>query len=783
MDRFATPAACRRGLARLFGALALLTLALAGPVAAAAPAAGGGAVAPAPAATPAASPPAGAVAAGEPTIQQLEAMASTLENPEARTKLVEQLRALVAAQKGLTPAKPPEPEASLPQTLGASALSFLAAHIDVLNRQLVQVGNIVADLPGAVAWINRQMEDSTSRDRWAQIGFELSLILSVGGATAWGIWWLLGRPHRALAARVVPSPLMRIPPLLARGALELVPIIAFIVIAYAVLSVTEPGPRVRLVVLAVVNASVIVQALLIVVGMLVAPGAPNLRLIRAGEAGARRAYVWIRRLIAAAVYGYFLAEAAYVMGLPLGAYGALLKLLGVLIAGMLIVLILQNRASVAAWMHGNPLSGDGDPEATAEREAEGQGAVLQSARRRFADVWHVLAIAYVSVTLGVWVLNVYGGFEYLARATAITVVSVAVARLAVTGVNRGLRRSLTANRDLRGSLPQLYERAFFYLPILQRVGKTLIWLVALGVVLNGWGVDSLAWTESALGRRIVGSALSISLLLSGAVVAWEVVSALIEHFLTSTDHDGTRIERSARVRTLLPLLRNAFLILLVTMVSLITLSELGVNIAPLLAGAGVVGLAIGFGSQSLVKDIITGLFILFEDTVSVGDSVDVGGGHSGTVEAISIRSIRLRDGAGAVHSVPFSAVTTVKNMSKDFSIALFNVSVSNREDPDRVIAVLKEVGAEIQADQRLGFDILTPLEVMGVDKLSDTGVNILAQFKTKPTRQWGVSRAFNLRMKKRFDELGITMPTQSMQLVVGQGAHDRAMAEALSQGS
>lgn len=262
-----------------------------------------------------------------------------------------------------------------------------------------------------------------------------------------------------------------------------------------------------------------------------------------------------------------------------------------------------------------------------------------------------------------------------------------------------------------------------------------------------------------------------------------MVSALIEHFLRATDRNGTRIERSARMRTLLPLLRNAFLILLVTMVSLITLSELGVNIAPLLAGAGVVGLAIGFGSQTLVKDIITGLFILFEDTVSVGDVVDVGGGHSGTVEAISIRSIRLRDGAGAVHSVPFSAVTTVKNMSKDFSVTLFNITVSNREDPDRIIAALKETGAEVQAQPQFAADILNPLEVLGVDKLSDTGINILAQFKTRPTRQWGVTREFNRLLKKKFDELGISMPTQSMQLVVGQNPHDRALAEALSQGS
>ncbi|CAO3415156.1 mechanosensitive ion channel domain-containing protein [Azospirillum doebereinerae] len=780
------PVARDRWSARLRGGVAALLLlaslcGLSQPGFAAAPAAGAAPVAAAPAGTPA--PAEAAVAAGEPTIQQLEAMVSTLENPEARTRLVEQLRALVAAQKGLTVAKASEGESALPDTLGARALSFLAQRMDVVSRQLVQVANVFADLPGAISWMQRQADDSTARERWVQIAIQLALILAIGSVVGRSVQWLLKRPLHALASRPVSSTLVRIPLLLGRALLELAPIVAFIVVAYAILSVTEPGPRVRLVALAVVNATVIVQVLLIGVRLLIAPEAANLRLIRTSDEGAKRAYVWTRRLIAASVYGYFLAEGAYVLGLPLGAYGALLKLLGVLIAGMLITLILRNRTDVADWMRGNPLSGNGDPVATAQREAEGQGAVLRSARRRFAEIWHILAILYVVVTFGVWVLNVYGGFEYLARATAVTVVAVAVARLLVGGLNRTLRRGLRMNRELTGTLPQLHERAYFYLPIVQRFGKTVIWLLALGVVLNGWGIDTLGWAESAIGRRIVGSVISISLLLAGAVVAWEVVSAMIEHFLASTDRNGTKIERSARMRTLLPLLRNAFLILLVTMVSLITLSELGVNIAPLLAGAGVVGLAIGFGSQTLVKDIITGLFILFEDTVSVGDSVDVGGGHAGTVEAISIRSIRLRDGSGAVHSVPFSAVTTVKNMSKDFSVTAFNVVVSNREDPDRVIAVLKEVGAEVQAEAPYAADILNPLEVLGVDKLSDTGIIILAQFKTRPTRQWGVAREFNRRMKKRFDELGITMPTQSMQLVVGQGAHDRALAEALSQGS
>lgn len=782
MLRARTPRPGGLGIGGFAAILLLLVMSLSLPALAAGPVPGMPAAAPAEAAAEPAAEPA---ASAEPTAEQLTAMVTTLEDPAARARLVEQLKALIAAQKGLDQAKAEEaPVESLPETIGARALSFLAERMDVLSHQLVQVANVFKELPGAVEWLHRQGEDPSARDRWAQIGIQLTMILVAGAIVERFVMWLLARPRRALAARGAPSTLVRVPLLFGRALLELAPIAAFIVVGYGILSVSEPGPRVRLVALAIINATVILQVLLVAVRIAIAPDAPNLRLIRMGDANTVRLYVWIRRLAAVGVYGYFMAEGAYVLGLPLGAYGALLKLLGLALAGMLIALILQNRRAVAEWMHGNPLSGDGDPVATEAREADGQGAVLRSARRRFADIWHVLAIIYVVVTFGVWVLNVYGGFEYLARATGITIAVAVAARLLVNGINRALRRGLRMGAETRAALPQLQERANLYIPILHRAVKTVIWVVALMMILYGWGINTLAWTEIPLGRRIVGSAVSIALLLVGAVVAWEIVSALIERFLASTDRNGTRIERSARVRTLLPLLRNAFLVVLVTMVSLITLSELGVNIAPLLAGAGVVGLAVGFGSQTLVKDIITGLFILFEDSISIGDVVDVGGGHSGVVEALSIRSIRLRDGSGAIHSVPFNSVTTVKNMSKDFSYALFEVRVSYREDPDRVIEVLKEVGNGLQADPQFAPDILVPLEVMGLDKFQpDSSQLITARFKTRPTKQWGVSREFNRRMKKRFDELGVDVPTGAMQLVVGSGHPDRALAEALSQGS
>jgi small conductance mechanosensitive channel len=252
--------------------------------------------------------------------------------------------------------------------------------------------------------------------------------------------------------------------------------------------------------------------------------------------------------------------------------------------------------------------------------------------------------------------------------------------------------------------------------------------------------------------------VTIGLVLVGALVAWEVVSGLIERFLAGGSKNGQKIERSARIRTLLPLLRNAFMIVLLTFVGLIVLSELGVNIAPLLAGAGVIGLAIGFGSQTLVKDVITGLFILFEDTIAVGDVIDVGGGHSGVVEAISIRTIRLRDVRGAVHTVPFSEVQTVLNMTKDFGFAVIDASVDYTQNVDRVADVMRQVGTELQADPQFQGSILEPIDIFGLDQFGPSAIVIRGRIKTRPGKQWAVARAYNKLMKQRFDELGIEIP-------------------------
>jgi small-conductance mechanosensitive channel len=309
-----------------------------------------------------------------------------------------------------------------------------------------------------------------------------------------------------------------------------------------------------------------------------------------------------------------------------------------------------------------------------------------------------------------------------------------------------------------------------------RIRRRLAWLrrVLLGGLLTGAGLvtvqtlgiyDVLAVVGSEWGRRILSGLINIILVLALAVVFWEVLRAAIEHYLSATDSDGNQLQRSGRVRTLLPLVRNAAFLLLSVTVGLIVLSELGVNIAPLLAGAGVLGIAIGFGSQKLVQDIITGAFILFEDTIAVGDAVKVGE-HVGTVESISIRALKIRDGNGSLHTVPFGAVSTVVNSSRGFNYAAMDVPVAYEVDTDHATRVIEDLSAEMRAEDKWGAMMLDPLEVQGVERFDSASVILRARIRTTPGDRLTLIREFNRRLKHRFDAAGIAMASPVAQRVV-----------------
>jgi len=190
---------------------------------------------------------------------------------------------------------------------------------------------------------------------------------------------------------------------------------------------------------------------------------------------------------------------------------------------------------------------------------------------------------------------------------------------------------------------------------------------------------------------------------------------------------------------------------------LTVLSQLGIDISPLLAGAGVVGLAIGFGAQTLVKDVITGAFILFEDTVNVGDVATING-TGGLVEGMTIRTIRLRDLSGTVHTIPFGSINAISNLTKDYSYYLLDIGVAYRENTDEVLSVMRAVFEDLRQDAAYSSFIIGDFEVLGVDRFADSAVYVRARIKTIPIKQWDVGREYNRRLKLKFDELGIEIP-------------------------
>ena len=222
-----------------------------------------------------------------------------------------------------------------------------------------------------------------------------------------------------------------------------------------------------------------------------------------------------------------------------------------------------------------------------------------------------------------------------------------------------------------------------------------------------------------------------------------------------------------RVATLVGLLRTIAIVGLWAVVVIITLEQIGLNITPILAGAGIIGLAVGFGAQNLVRDLISGFFMVLEDQVRVGD-VAIVNGTGGLVEAISFRTIVLRDLSGVVHIFPNGTINTLSNMTKVWSGYVMDVGVAYKEDTDHVVEVMRRVGDELRQDPDLGPKILEPIEIFGVDDFADSAVVIKARLKTHPIQQWGVGREYRRRLKKAFDAEGIEIPFPHRSIYVGE---------------
>lgn len=296
-----------------------------------------------------------------------------------------------------------------------------------------------------------------------------------------------------------------------------------------------------------------------------------------------------------------------------------------------------------------------------------------------------------------------------------------------------------------------------------RIARVAIFVTAILVILRVWGFDFASLNEGPVGA-ILNHLWRIALIIVLSLAAIEISQLAIKHLFARVAARSKNFRRAAQVRTLAPVLTGVSTTTLIIVATMMTLSEVGVEIGPLLAGAGIIGLAIGFGAQTIVKDFLTGIFLIIEDAVSVGDVIMIAD-FGGVVEEMSIRTIKLRDFDGTLHIFPYSEAQVIHNRTKSFSFAVFDLSIDYSSDIATALDIMKSVGEALRQDDAYKAMILEDIEVVGVDALADSAVMLKARIKTAPGKQWSVRRAYLQRVKTAFDEAGVEIPFPHVKLV------------------
>ncbi|KNX41333.1 Moderate conductance mechanosensitive channel YbiO precursor [Roseovarius tolerans] len=512
------------------------------------------------------------------------------------------------------------------------------------------------------------------------------------------------------------------------------------------------------------NAFLLVEMAKVAVRLVLSPSATSLRPLPIGDRAASYLSSRINLIVGVVGYGQLLVVPIINSNVSFAAGRAVSALIAVAVLGFAIWLVLRNRRSVTHWLLGDDAGpraaapeGTADPAPVRGRRARGALAYL-------ARHWHWPALAYLLALFVIVMLRpgdaVFQTFLASGQVLVVGLLGFAasgfISRTMVSGVSLPARLSDRVPL-LQGRLNAFVPRMLFVLRLVIFAGVVLLALNAIGLI------DLRGWLVSQFGLRFTGMILSVSLVLLVSFGLWLALTSWVDYRLNPEFGSVA----TARERTLLTLLRNAATIALVIITLMFVLAEIGLDIAPLLASAGVLGLAIGFGAQKMVQDIITGIFIQFENAMNVGDVVTVGG-VTGTVERLTIRSASLRDLHGVFHIIPFSSVDMVSNYVKDYGYFVCDMGVAYREDVEEAKQAMLDAFAELKGDPDQADGILDELEWFGVNSFGDSAVMLRARIKCVPGRQWGIGRAYNGVLKTVFDARNIEIPFPHQTVYFGE---------------
>ena len=661
----------------------------------------------------------------EPDPEKLRTFAELFRDPAIQSWLRAQAEGAPGAPHAGTAAEPP------------TVRQMVAARVDAMHAFLRQLAAAAPTLPGELqrAWTLLYAE--TQERGLLSVVALLAVFPALGFGLEWLYWWAGTGIRTRFLARRFETKGERLRAVGRRAFYGVCVLLAFAIGSVGAFLLFDWPPLLKEIVLAYLMVFLIVRLVFVLGRFLLAPGAERFRVIPMATPSARFWFVW-----SAIVVGWF----AFVrITLDVLAALGVSRPAGYLV-GLLCGVVLVGLSLYVVWRHPDRESG--------EQVSRGHRVGAWSLSLYLVVVWLLLftgspTLFYVGVTLLLLPIAIRCAdlaVTHLLRPADREAADGAVPSLAAVTVERGLRAALLIG----------------------------------GAYLIAWflGLDLAAMTmRDTMATRFLRGAINAVVILLLADFAWHLVRAWIDRKLIEAGDagppDGEDARRRARLRTLLPILRNLLLVVLVTMAVLMALSAVGVQIGPLIAGAGVVGVAIGFGAQTLVKDIISGMFYLLDDAFRIGEYI-VSGSYKGTVESFSLRSIKLRHHRGYLYTVPFGELGAVENMSRDWVIDKITVSVVYDTDLDKAKRVIKEVSKQIMADPELAPNIIEPLKMQGVEQFGEFAIQIRLKMMTKPGEQFVIRRRAYGMIKKAFDANGIefALPT----VTVAGGGEERAAA-------
>jgi small-conductance mechanosensitive channel/uncharacterized membrane protein len=513
----------------------------------------------------------------------------------------------------------------------------------------------------------------------------------------------------------------------------------------------------RIVILVALGAVIVYRAVAIVSRILLAPQEPARRLLPFDDAAARRLHAGVVRFMLI----YVIGSGTVVAFRALGVQEAVIALLTVVVALALLASLLDTT-----W-----------------RAREDIGRLIRGSGERntlirlLADFWPLFASLYFIAIVVARMLEILSGPVMPSNAGVISVLLV----IALPIADMMLCRALGA---LTGAPPEGDQRPGLvasYEAVLRRAIHIVVLIVGFLVLADLWQLDLFGFAQRSLGGRITGALFGIAVVLLLAYIAWEIVNTTIERRMKAeTPQDAAT--PASRLRTLLPLFRMVLLATIFVMATLSLLAALGVNIVPLLAGASVVGVAIGFGSQTLVRDIVTGAFFLLDDAFRLGEYIEVGN-TKGRIEKITARALFLRHHRGQLNVLPYGEIRQLKNNSRDWMVMKLEFRLTYDTDLDKVKKILKKIGAEIAADPELGKDLLEPLKSQGVYSTEDSALVVRAKFMAKPDSSiFMIRRVAYDKILKAFKENGIKFAHRQVTVLV-PGSSEEAKAALAAAGA